>query len=332
MILIVDHEAGNREALAALLAAQEHRLAFASNASEALQQAHDLRPDLILLDASAPGVDSFALCRRLRGATAIGAAPIILLAAAPDDRDARLRGIEAGADDFVSKPFDRIELRTRIGTLTRLNRERRLLEDERQHLAYELHDGLAQMLVGVHQHVQAYAARHHQQAGAAHAELDRILALAQRSVTEIRRMIAGLQPCTLDDLGLAAALQMHIRALHADGWPVSYHETLGAERFSPAIETALYRVAQEALTNVRKHAQTTRVAVTLERSTPGLRLTIRDWGRGFEQAQALEGAGMGERIGLRGMHERVTLLGGRWSVHSSPGAGALITAEIPLTE
>jgi signal transduction histidine kinase len=329
IILIVDDEAEGRETLAALLAAHEYRLAFAKSGIEALQQARDLRPDLILLDATMPDIDGLAVCRRLRDDTAIDSAPIVLLIGL-DDREMRIRGIEAGADDFVSKPFDRIELRARVATLMRLIGQRRLLEDERRQLTYELHDGLAQTVVSVHQHLQAYAARRGMPADAKRAELDRILDLAHRSATEVRYVIAGLRPAALDDFGLAAALQMQIRALHADGWTVSYHETLGAERVTPAIETALYRVAQEALTNVRKHARTTRVAVTLERNKHSLRLTIRDWGCGFEPAQAIESAGMRGRIGLRGMHERVALLGGRWDIHSSPGAGVLITAEIPL--
>jgi signal transduction histidine kinase len=157
-----------------------------------------------------------------------------------------------------------------------------------------------------------------------------VLDLARRSVTEIRRVIAGLRPTALDDFGLATALRMHAAALQADGWEISFQESLGATRLTPTIETVLYRVAQEALTNVRKHAQTTRVAVTLARDEHWLRLEIQDWGCGFEPAEVLSGAGLGERIGLRGMRERATILGGRWSVRSSPGNGALVVAEVPL--
>jgi len=329
IILIVDGEADSRERLATLLAAQEYQLAFATSGTEALQQAHRLQPALILLVASTVGMDSFAICQRLRKDTTIGEVPIVLLIAA-GDHDSRVRGIDAGADDFVSMPLDPIELRARVGSLLRLSGQRRLLEDERRMLAYELHDGLAQTIVSVHQHLQAYAARDGAPPDTNRVELERILGLARRSVAEVRRAIAGLRPVELDDLGLAAALQMYIRALHGDGWTVSYHETLGAERLAPRIEMALYRVAQEALTNVRKHAQSTRVAVMLERNSDGLRLTIRDWGRGFDPARITLDAGLGERIGLRTMRERVALLGGRWNIHSSPGAGVMITAEIPL--
>jgi signal transduction histidine kinase len=205
-----------------------------------------------------------------------------------------------------------------------------LLEEERRLIAYELHDGLAQMVISTHQHLQAFAARHRPRSQATRADLDRVLDLARRSVTEIRRVIAGLRPTALDDFGLATALHMHVAALQADGWAISYHESLGDTRLPPMIETVLYRVVQEALTNVRKHAQTTRVAVTITRDTQRLRLEVQDWGCGFALAQVLAGAGPGERIGLRGMRERVALLGGQWSVQSSPGNGALVVAELPL--
>jgi signal transduction histidine kinase len=125
-------------------------------------------------------------------------------------------------------------------------------------------------------------------------------------------------------------LQMHVATLQADGWAISYDETLGAMRLPPMIETVLYRIAQEALTNIRKHAQTTRVAVTLANHGQWLRLEVRDWGCGFDPAHVLEDAGLGERMGLRGMRERVALLGGHWSVRSSPGEGTLVVTEVLL--
>jgi signal transduction histidine kinase len=205
-----------------------------------------------------------------------------------------------------------------------------LLEEERRLIAYELHDGLAQMVISTHQHLQAFAARHRPRGRSTRSELERVLDLARRSVTEIRRVIAGLRPTALDDFGLATALQMHVAALQADGWTISYEDRLGAARLPPMIETVLYRVAQEALTNVRKHAQSTQVAVTLTREGQLLRLTVQDWGCGFDPAQVLGAAGLGERIGLRGMRERVAVLGGHWAVQSRPGHGTLVVAELSL--
>jgi two-component system, cell cycle response regulator len=127
-ILIVDDEPAGRETLAALLLTQGYQLAFAAGGGEALRQAAEIQPDLILLDVMMPGMDGFEVCRRLRADPALGEVPIILLTAL-DDRADRLSGIEAGADDFVSKPFDRVELRARVRTIMRLNRYRRLLAE-----------------------------------------------------------------------------------------------------------------------------------------------------------------------------------------------------------
>jgi CheY-like chemotaxis protein len=127
-ILIVDDEAWGRDGLEALLLNQGYTLAFAATGQEALTQAATLIPDLILLDVMMPEMDGFEVCRRLRADSILADVPVVLVTAL-DDRDSRLQGIEAGADDFVTKPFDRAELRTRVRTITRLNRFRRMLAE-----------------------------------------------------------------------------------------------------------------------------------------------------------------------------------------------------------
>jgi PAS domain S-box-containing protein len=452
-VLIVDDEPLGRETVGAQLLSQGYQLAFAADGADALRQAPVLQPDLILLDVMMPGMDGFEVCQRLRADPVVGEVPIIMLTAL-DDRKSLLRGIEAGADDFISKPFDRVELQARVRTIVRLNRHRRLLaerdklarliefapdglliveqagtlvlanpafvrmlrladqgellgmpiasfiapvhqaacraalarvfagetsavriesvlasptgaqlpielhigalwwngqpaaqliarditerkqaellEMERRQLAYDLHDGLMQTASSVHQHLQVFAARHRPRATQTHAELNRIIELARRTVAEGRRMIAGLRPTALDDLGLTTALQMQVAALQAEGWEVQFQAPPGHARVPPAIETVLYRVAQEALANIRKHARTTRAAVTLERSRAKIRLVVQDWGCGFDLAGASASTTLGERMGLRGMHERVTLVGGRCDVRSYPEAGTIVVAEIPL--
>jgi DNA-binding NtrC family response regulator len=130
-ILIVDDEQVGRDTLEALLTGQGYDLAFASDGPEALAKAKELTPDLILLDVMMPGMDGFEVCRRLRSDRLLAEVPIVMVTAL-DDRDYRLQGIEAGADDFVPKPFDRVELRARVCTVTRLNRYRKLLAVNQQ--------------------------------------------------------------------------------------------------------------------------------------------------------------------------------------------------------
>ena len=144
-VLIVDDNPLGREALGDVLAPEGYSLAFAANGPEALAAAAELRPDVILLDVMMPGMDGFEVCRRLRADAALSEVPVLMVTAL-DDRASRLKGIESGADDFVSKPFDRIELRARIRTIMRLNRYRKLRDEHlRLEKAYaelqETHEG-----------------------------------------------------------------------------------------------------------------------------------------------------------------------------------------------
>jgi two-component system cell cycle response regulator len=125
VILIVDDAPYARETLASLLTAPEYQLAFASDGHEAISLAERLIPDLVLLDVMMPGMNGFEVCRAIRKHTRLAEVPIILVTAL-DDRDSLLEGLDAGADDFVTKPIDRAELRVRVRTVTRLNRYRRL--------------------------------------------------------------------------------------------------------------------------------------------------------------------------------------------------------------
>ncbi|NJN65962.1 MAG: response regulator [Chloroflexaceae bacterium] len=127
-VLIVDDEPTGRETMEALLIGHGYHLVFASNGPEALAQAVQLTPDLILLDVMMPVMDGFEVCRRLRADPVLAEVPVVMVTAL-DDQESRLRGIEAGADDFISKPFHRAELRARVRTITRLNRYRRLLAE-----------------------------------------------------------------------------------------------------------------------------------------------------------------------------------------------------------
>ncbi len=127
-ILIVDDEEHVRETLELLLASEDYQLAFASDGQEAVKKAEELFPDLILLDIMMPVMNGYEVCEHLRANPKLAQVPIIMLTAL-DDRDSRLHGIKVGADDFLTKPVDRLELRARIRTILRLNRYRHLLTE-----------------------------------------------------------------------------------------------------------------------------------------------------------------------------------------------------------
>jgi PAS domain S-box-containing protein len=206
-------------------------------------------------------------------------------------------------------------------------------EEERRRVAYEVHDGLTQLAISTHQHLQAFATNHPPGTTAGEAELDRLRLLARQTVEEARRVIEGLRPTALDEFGLGVAVRQQLEELERDGWQTSYEEDLGEERLPSEVETALYRVAQEALTNARKHADAARAHVALRRSTPEMvRLEVADEGRGFDPSSLSQNAaGPGEQVGLSSMRERVALLGGVLELKSKPGAGTTVIAEVPLS-
>ncbi len=203
-------------------------------------------------------------------------------------------------------------------------------EEERHWLAYELHDSLIQMAVVTQRYIQTFADTHPPGSTVHPGELDRALELARRTVQEARRVVKGLRPTILDDFGLATAVRQLVEELHNDGWEIGYEETLGKERLPTEVEITLYRVTQEALNNVQKHAQTTMARVALTHRGGKVRLEVTDEGRGFDPSAVSGEAGPVERVGLSSMRERVALLGGELEIRSKPGAGTSLVAEVPV--
>ena len=207
-------------------------------------------------------------------------------------------------------------------------------EEERRRVAYEVHDGLTQIAIAAYQRLQVFAATHPPGATVESGELDPVLELVQKTVKEARRVIEGLRPTALDDYGLGAALRIQIHELEAEGLKVSYREDLGDEKRLPAdLETALYRVAQEALTNIKKHARSAQASVFLNRLPGKVRLEVKDNGRGFDPSVVASKTvqGPGERVGLCSMHERISMFEGELKIESKPGCGTAVIAEVPVS-
>ncbi len=127
-ILIVDDEAIGRQLLEAILFPENYDLYFAENGNQAYEKALQLMPDLILMDVMMPGMDGFEVCKKLREHTILKNVPILLITAL-DDRDSMISGLDSGADDYISKPFDRIEVLTKVKNITQLDRYKRILHD-----------------------------------------------------------------------------------------------------------------------------------------------------------------------------------------------------------
>jgi signal transduction histidine kinase len=205
-------------------------------------------------------------------------------------------------------------------------------EEERRRVAYEVHDGLTQVAVSSYQHLQAFAAQHPPGSSAGQEMLDRCLGFIRRTVDEARRVIADLRPTVLDDFGLETALRLQVDDLNDEGWQIDFRSGSGAGRLPVAVETALYRVTQEALTNVRKHSGDLAASVELERAGRCVWLRIEDRGKGFDAKDVPKVGGPGERVGLSSMRERVELVGGTFEIRSEEGVGTTIRARVPLPD
>jgi len=198
-------------------------------------------------------------------------------------------------------------------------------ELERARLARELHDETGQALTSILLGLKTLEERvDTDDRGAAVAEL-RTLVVA--TLQDVRRLAVELRPAALDDFGLVPALErLRDTVGEQSGISVDVQSNLAGERLPAETETALYRIVQEALTNVLKHAAATRVTIRLSQGERSVALVVQDDGKGFDPQDVRDGG-----LGLVGMRERVGLLGGRLTVESSEGAGTMLKAQVPLS-
>ena len=201
-------------------------------------------------------------------------------------------------------------------------------ENERKRISRELHDVVAQTLTGINIRLGTLKQASGLNAKDFGRNIDRTQRLVEKSVHLVHRFARELRPALLDDLGLIPALHAYLKSFMTDtGIRVSLQVFEGVERADATLRTVLYRVAQEALTNVERHSHATHAAVTIQQQPEHLSMTITDDGRSFDVNRALKG---GKRLGLLGMRERLEMVGGSFSITSSPGKGTTIEARLPL--
>jgi PAS domain S-box-containing protein len=215
-------------------------------------------------------------------------------------------------------------LRTRL-----LSRLATIQEDERRRIARELHDEAGQQLTALTLGLKALRGR--PEAGPLEAALASLQELAELTAHAAHHLAWQLRPTALDDLGLEKALRDSFeRWSERADVPVDFHCALGPERLPPDLETHLYRIVREALTNVRRHAMATHVGVILERRPDHLLAIVEDDGLGFDPEKVRQAASAEHRLGLFGMEERAALMGGKLTVESGPGRGTTVFVRVPL--
>ena len=357
-ILAVDDEPRNLQVLQEILQSPGQNLVLANSGEQALRCVLKNDFAVILLDARMPGMDGFEIASLIRRRPRSRHTPIIFLTAASEDLTAMFRGYEVGAVDYIVKPLVPevlkskvsifVELHEKNGVLTREIAERRLaeeqlkaseenlralaarlqsvVEEERTRIAREIHDELGQALTGLKMDLTWLAGKLPKGQKSLTGKMTSVFELIDGTIQSVRRIASGLRPDVLDEVGLAAAIgwQTHdfqkrtgIRCkieVPADG------ATVDKER-----STAAFRIFQELLTNVARHAQATKVGIALQLDDHSLVLKVEDNGKGIASTEPHRT----KSLGLLGIRERVALFGGKVEITGTPGKGTRVTVSIP---
>jgi len=248
-------------------------------------------------------------------------------------------GADGAVAEIQSVGRDVTELRRAMDALgaarERLQRlSRRLLEvqeAERRHLARELHDDIGQGLTALKLNLEALARG--RDGAALEARIGEALETTRHTIERVRQLSLNLRPLQLDDLGLAAALRSHLDRQAKLGGLAPHFEIQEVPLKLPAdVETACFRVAQEAINNIVRHSKAANVWLRLFLAGERLALSVRDDGAGFDVAAAQRRAAAGESLGVVSMEERVALAGGTLQIHSAPGQGTVVVASFPMGE
>jgi signal transduction histidine kinase len=238
---------------------------------------------------------------------------------------AAFNAMTAELDRSRTELAEKEEVRTRL-----LGQVITAQEDERKRIARELHDETSQALTSLMVGLKVLEQRPDLADGKE--ALADLRALAAKTLDAVHDLSLQLRPSVLDDLGLVPAMERLATEFgRTYGVPVAFETNLrGGPRFPPTVETALYRIGQESLTNVARHAGARSASLILERREGVVTLILEDDGRGFDVASRLAGTGDSRSLGIFGMRERATLLGGTLTIESTLGAGTTVFVEIPL--
>jgi PAS domain S-box-containing protein len=239
----------------------------------------------------------------------------------PTWRDGKLASIVLIATNITQRKIAEEQLQRERNALRRMLE---IQERERQLVSYEIHDGLVQYLTGGLMHLEASAAPESMSAGA-RTDFQRGVELLREALAEGRRLIGDLRPPILDERGVVESLKYLVSEFQQDLPDLEFIEHAHCGRLAPTLEAAIFRITQEALSNVLKHSESTRARVELLQHGEWLRLVVRDWGKGFDPTKVRE-----DRYGLQGIRQRARLLGSRAVIESSPGQGTTIVVDFPI--
>lgn len=369
-ILIVDDNLTNLK-LAASVLSPYYKLMMADNGEKAIKIAESKMPELILLDIQMPGLSGLDVCKILKQNEKTEGIPIIFLTAFSNP-DSIVKGFEAGGQDYISKPFNAVELLLRIKNQLELFSNRKLLkglnehleeevqqrtielnnalnekaalyekleqkhlqlqqissrflnvqEDEKRNIARELHDEIGQTLSALKLNLHSIKKFNTEEIPLK--RLSQSMELLDQLLKQVRSISLSLHPSVLDDLGFSAAIDWLFERLNF-GANVKIESVINVpDSHLDKFSRPLFRILQEALTNIRKYSCADEINVKLVYEDNNICLYVSDNGIGFNVSLAFQKALSGKSLGLLSMRERAELIGGNLIITSSPGKGATI--------
>ena len=360
-ILIVDDEPKNLTVLETVLDDPAYRLVRAESADQALLALVVEEFALLILDIRMPGMTGFELAQMIKERKKTARVPIIFLTAYYNEDQHVLEGYDSGAVDYLHKPVNAAILRSKVAVFAELHRKSRecalanrallvevterrraeeqlraltqrmvrLQEVERGSVALDLHDNITQLLCAILARSQALVTRLTGCDGSPKQDAIKLREMLGTAAEAVARISHSLRPSVLEHLGLAAVLRA-TGTEFAERTGVAVIVACGKpeERLPIATEMALFRILQDALINVERHARAHRVTVDLTQQGGLVQLTIEDDGIGFDPAHHEARTGKADALGLLGMRERATSVGGTFTVKSGAGVGTKIAVRI----
>lgn len=360
-VLVADDNADMRQYLSRLLS-ERYDVISVADGTLALDAVREQAPDLVLSDIMMPNLDGFGLLQALRSSSETSTIPVILLSARAGE-ESRVEGMDAGADDYLVKPFSARELLARVQNHLELSRVRRnaqaelelrvhertqelervqsdlrdlsgkllqLQDEERRRLARELHDSAGQTLAILGMNLGQLEKLAATGNGKFAEKIREAQELLQRVTQEVRTTSYLLHPPLLDETGLPAALSVYVDGL---GQRTHLKIELGVseefERLPQDIELAIFRMVQECLTNILRHSESDTARIRLTQTADKITLEVEDDGKGIsdEKLSAINEGHSG--VGIRGMRDRVRHLNGEINVFSK-GPGTTVSITLPV--
>ena len=342
-ILIIDDEIHNRKLFEVFLRYKGYTTLSAANGEQALAAIAQCVPDLILLDIMMPGMDGYQLAVILKANPTTSSIPIIMVTA-QIDRNIRLAGLDAGVEEFLTKPVDQAELWLRVRNLLRLKKAlqqskkslQQLLahqdqtkEEERKRIAREIHDDLGQNLLALRIDISMLHARTAHGHRLLHRGVSVALDNIDATIKSVRTLINDLRPFELE-LGLQAAVAWQLKKFErVSGLACRFDidaPLANNVQLNDLQTLTIFRILQESLSNIERHSCATRVDVKLKLSARGWSMHVKDDGIGID-ADAVKKT---NSFGIVGIKERVSSLGGEFAINGSSGQGTLLSVFIPI--